>query len=135
MGFLSQAKVNQASKEQNVESTVLASAKFTAGSPEGTVTVNTVIAESKLQLVDSTSSYVRSISLDGTKRFTSHDTAPPVSQEQEKRQDFSMPSNKVSSADKHTKNSASAIRSLIIFLIIGPTSTLTFQNSPALTTP
>ena len=41
-----------------------------------------------------------------------------------------MPSNKVSSADKRAKNSALALRSLIV----GPTSMHASQNTPALTT-
>jgi hypothetical protein len=61
-----------------------------------------------------------------------HSTALPVIQDQEKREDSSMPSsNKVSNVDKRAKNSALALRSLIV----GPTSTLAPQNTPGLTTP
>ena len=47
--FLSQEKVYQVSKEQNVpiESTVLARVKDTAGSPDVTVTANTALLESQ----------------------------------------------------------------------------------------
>ena len=127
--FLSQTKVNQVSKEQNVaiESTVLASAKDTAGSPGVTVTTNTATVESQ---APTRRFSLRSLNF--TRRDQEvHNTALPAIQEQEKRDNSFMASNKVSSADKRAKNSALALRSLIV----GPTSALATQNPPALTPP
>ena len=54
------------------------------------------------------------------------------SQSQTRRFSFTfVPSNKVSSTDKRSKNSALALRSIIV----GPSSTLASQNTPALTSP
>jgi hypothetical protein len=120
--FLSQAKVNQVSKEQNVpiqSTAALASVKDTTGNPEETVTTITAIVESQ--------ALTRRFSLRSL-NFTRKDqeirnTTLPAIQEQEKREDSS--NNKVSSADKRAKNSALALRSLIV----GPTSTLASQNT------
>ena len=128
MGFFnfssSQAKVNQVSKEQNVpiEPTILASVKDTAGSTEATVTTNAAIVESQAP--------TRRFSLrllNFTRRDQEvHNTTLPVVQEQEKREESTIPSNgKFSSADKRAKNSALALRSLIV----GPTSMLASQNT------
>ena len=130
--FLSQAKVNQVSKEQNVpvESTVpAASTKDTAGSPEATVTANTTTIESQ---VPTRRFSLRSLNFT-RKDQEVHNTALPAIQEQEKREDSSIPSNKVtvSTSDKRAKVSALALRSLIV----GPTSALASQNTPGLTTP
>ena len=132
MGFFkisSQAKVNQVSKEQNVpiESPVLASAKNTAGSPEVTVAANTATVESQ---APTRRLSLRSLNLTGRGQEV-HNAALPAIQEQEKRGDSFMASNKVSSADKRAKNSALALRSLIV----GPTSALATQNTPTVTTP
>ena len=133
MGFfnvLSQAKVNQVSNEQNgpIKFTVPVSVKDSAGSSEATVTANTAKAGSQAP--------TRRFSLRSL-NFTRKDqevpsTKLPAIQEQDKRGESSMLSNnKVSSADKRAKNSALELRSLIV----GPTSTLASQNTPALTTP
>ena len=122
--FSSQA--NQVSMEQNVpiESTVLAPVNDTVGNPDATVTANTAILWSQVS--------TRRFSLRSLK-FTrkDHNTAFPAIQEQEKCEDSFISLNKVSSADKRAKNSALALRSLIV----GPESTLqaTSQNTPALT--
>ena len=132
MGFFKfSSQANQVSKEQNVstESTVLASesATDTAGTPEVTITVNTVAVESQ---APTRRFSLRSLNF--TRRDQEvHNTALPAIQEQEKREDSSVPSNKVSSADKRAKNSALALRSLIV----GPTSTLVSQNTLISTTP
>jgi hypothetical protein len=126
LDFFSQANV---SKEQNVpiESTVPASVRDTTGSQEVTVTANTAVVESQLP-----TRRFSLRSLNFTRRDQEvHNTTLPAIQEQEKRKDFFMPLNKVSSSDKRAKNSALALRSLIV----GPTSTLASQNTPALTTP
>jgi hypothetical protein len=128
--FLSQS--NQVSKEQSeqnvpIDSTVLALVNDTAGSPEVTVTANTAVVESQPPTLRFS---LRSLNI--TRRDQEvHDTALPAIQEREKRNDFFMFSNKVSSADKRAKNSALALRSLIV----GPTSTFASQNTPVLTTP
>jgi hypothetical protein len=123
--FLSQAKVNQVSKEQNVpiqSTAALASVKDTAGSPEETVTAITAIIESK---APTRRFSLRSLNFTRKDQEVRNTTLPAI-QEQEKREDSSMPSNnKVSSADKRAKNSALALRSLIV----GPTSTLASQNT------
>ena len=128
--FLSQAKVNQVSKEQNVpiESTILASVKDTAGSPEATVTANTTIVEAQ---TPTRRFSLRSLNFT-RKDQEVHNTTLLATQEQEKRENASLHSDKkASSADKRAKNSALALRSLIV----GPTSTLATQNTPALTMP
>ena len=109
--------------EQNVpiESTVPASVKDAAGSPDATGTAKT--AASWFQAPTRRFS-LRSLGF--TRR--DHNTALPAIQGQE---ESLMPSNKVSSADKRAQNSALALRSLIV----GPESTLqaASQNTPALT--
>lgn len=117
--FLSQA--NRITKEQNVPigSTILASVtgKHTAGSPEVAVTIVEPQAPTRRFSL-------RSLNL--TRRDQEvHNTAFHVIQEQQKRDNFFMSSNKVTSTDKHAKKSALALRSLIV----GPTSTLASQNT------
>ena len=112
--------------EQNVpiESTVLASVMDTAGSPDTTVTANTAVLWFQAP--------TRRFSLRSLK-FTRRDqnTTLPAMPEQEKREESFMPSNKVSSANKRAKNSALALRSLIV----GPNSSpqVASQNTLALT--
>ena len=118
--FLS--RVNQVSKKRNVpiDTTVLASVtgNDTAGSPEVTVTANTAIVESQ---VPARRFALRSLNF--TRRDEEvHNTAFPAIRESE--DSFMLP-NKFSSTDKRAKNSALALRSLIV----GPTSTLASQNT------
>ena len=123
--FLSQA--NQVSKDQNnpIESTVLVSVngkKDTAGISEATVTANTAVVESQ---APTRRFSLRSLNFTRRDQQEGHNTALPAIQGQDKREDSFMPSNKLSSTDKRAKNSALALRSLIV----GPTSTLASHNA------
>ena len=107
-----------------MDSAVLALVNDTAGSPEVTVTANTASQAPTRRFS------LRLLNI--TRRDQEvQNTALPAVQEQDKRNDFFMFSNKVSRADKRARNSALALRSLIV----GPTSTFASQNTPALTTP
>ena len=124
--FSSLVKVNQVSKKQNFliasESTVLASVKDTAGSPEATLTANTVIVDSQ---APTRRFSLRSLNFTRKNQEVRNKTLPAV-QEQEIREDSSIPStNKISSAEKSAENSALALRSLIV----GPASTLASKNT------
>ena len=119
--FLSLA--NQVTKDQNVSiesTTVLSSVtgKDAAGIPEVAVTANTAIVESQ---APTRRFSLRSVNLTRREQEV-HNTA---FREQQKRENFFMFSNKVSSTDKRAKNSALALRSLIV----GPSSTLASQNT------
>ena len=119
--FLSLA--NQVTKEQDVSiesTTALASVtgKDAAGISEVAVTANTAIVESQ---APTRRFSLRSVNLTRREQEV-HNTA---FREQQKRENFFMFSNKVSSTDKRAKNSALALRSLIV----GPTSTLASQNT------
>ena len=119
---------NQVSKEQNAptkSARVVAPAKDTAKSPKETVAA-------KVGKVDPRTPAHRfslpSISFN-RKDHEVLKTALPAVKEQEKSEDPSKPSNKVSSLDESANNSALALRSLIV----GPTSTA--LPSSSFTTP
>jgi hypothetical protein len=121
MGLFKSLSPVKTNREQNVPTRVVAAAKNTARSPEVTATANIATVESQgpiHRLSLRSPSFTREV----------HNNPLPAIQDQEKREDPSKPSKKVSNSDKRAKNSALALRSLIV----GPTSTLTPQD---LTTP
>lgn len=114
MGLFKSLSPVKTNRQQNVpigSIRILAAAKNTAGSPEVTATANIATVESQAP--------IHRFSLRSS-NFTQevHNNALPAIEKREK------PSNKVSNSDKRAKDSALALRSLIV----GPTSTLTSQN-------